>query len=84
MSSVEARRRYCAWLLRCWQARGQGSEPLMTWRYSLEDPHSGARRGFASFEALVAHLRAELGLDGDAGLEGAALAPGRAGDAGEQ
>ena len=62
MSGVEARRRYCAWLLRCWEARGQDSEPLPTWRYSLEDPHSGARRGFASFEALAAHLRAELGL----------------------
>ena len=63
MSSAEARRRYCAWLLRCWEARGQGADPLITWRYSLEDPNSGARRGFASFEALVAQLRAELGLD---------------------
>jgi hypothetical protein len=60
MSGVEAPRRYCAWLLRCWEARDRGPEPRPTWRYSLEDPHSGARRGFASFEALVAHLRAEL------------------------
>jgi len=63
MSGDEARRRYCAWLLRCWEVRGHGSDRPMTWRYSLEDPHSGARRGFASFEALVAHLHAELGLD---------------------
>ena len=63
MPGDEARRRYCAWLLRCWEVRGQGPELLITWRYSLEDPHSGARGGFANFEALVAHLRAELRLD---------------------
>ena len=55
--------RYCAYLLRCWEAPDRGSDLLPAWRYSLEDPHSGARRGFASLEALVTHLRAELGLD---------------------
>ena len=55
--------RYCAYLLRCWESPDQGDGFLPAWRYSLEDPHSGARRGFASLEALVAHLRAELGLD---------------------
>ena len=75
MSDVEARRRYCAWLLRCWEVRGHGSESRMTWRYSLEDPHSGGRRGFASFEALVAHLRAELGLDATEPAETAPAAP---------
>ena len=55
--------RYCAYLLRCWESPDQGGGLLPSWRYSLEDPHSGERRGFASFEALVAHLRAELGLD---------------------
>ena len=55
--------RYCAYLLRCWEAADRGSDLLPAWRYSLEDPHSGARRGFASLDALVAHLRADLGLD---------------------
>ena len=54
---------YCAYLLRCWETSDRGSDLLPAWRYSLEDPHSGERRGFASFEALVAHLRADLGLD---------------------
>ncbi len=55
--------RYCAYLLRCWEAADRGSDLLPAWRYSLEDPHSGERRGFASLDALVAHLRADLGLD---------------------
>jgi hypothetical protein len=55
--------RYCSYLLRCWEAPDKGSDLLPAWRYSLEDPHSGARRGFGSLDALVAHLRADLGLD---------------------
>ena len=57
------RPRYCSWLLRCWELRGSGGAGGAGWRFSLEDPHSGERRGFATFDALVAHLRAELGLD---------------------
>jgi hypothetical protein len=46
---------YRAYLLRCWrEATG--------WRFSLEDPHTGARRGFAGPEALLAFL--EVALDG--------------------
>ncbi len=58
--------RYCAWLLRCWEVRGPGPGPPMAWRCSLEDPHTGERRGFASLEALVAFLQAELALGCDA------------------
>ncbi len=61
--------RYCAWLLRCWEVRGPG--PSMSWRWSLEDPHTGERRGFAGLESLLAFLRAELALGCDA-PEGAA------------
>jgi hypothetical protein len=47
---------YRAYLLRCWrEATG--------WRFSLEDPHTGERRGFAGPEALVGHLEATLGGD---------------------
>jgi hypothetical protein len=49
--------RYCAYLLRCWQEQ---SLSLAAWRFSLEDPHSGERRAFATFEALVAFLEKEL------------------------
>ena len=76
MSGDEARRRYCAWLLRCWEVRGQGPEPLITWRYSLENPHSGEHRAFASLEALVAFLRAELTPGRDEPPDAGALAGG--------
>ena len=52
--------RYCAWLLRCWEAPGEALAAPAAWRCSLEDPHTGERRGFASLEALLGFLRAEL------------------------
>jgi hypothetical protein len=45
--------RYLAYMLRLWQV-GSGEE--LTWRASLENPHTGERRGFANLEALVAFL----------------------------
>jgi hypothetical protein len=42
---------YHAWMLRCW--RDAGAAP---WRWGLEDPHTGARRGFASLTDLAAFL----------------------------
>ena len=52
--------RYCSYLLRCWQERSLRQSAAAVWRFSLEDPHTGQRRGFATFEALVAFLRQEL------------------------
>jgi hypothetical protein len=46
--------RYLAFMLRLWQARDNEE---MVWRASLEDPHSGERRGFASLEMLFAFLK---------------------------
>jgi hypothetical protein len=46
--------RYLAYLLRLWQVRDNDE---LLWRASLEDPHTGERRGFASLEMLVAFLR---------------------------
>ena len=45
--------RYHAYLLRIWQE--QVSETAV-WRFSLEDPSSGQRVGFADLSALVAFL----------------------------
>jgi hypothetical protein len=60
---------YRAYLLRCWrEATG--------WRFSLEDPRTGDRQGFAGPDALLAHLESTLtgrrapepgGRDGDGG-----------------
>ena len=54
--------RYCAYLLRCWEAR---CEEGATWRFSVEDAHTGERRGFTGLDALLAFLRAELALGCD-------------------
>jgi hypothetical protein len=53
---------YKAYLLRLWREGEDGG-----WRAILEDAHSDTRRGFASLEALIAHLR-EL-TDADAGAQ---------------
>ncbi len=52
--------RYHAYLLRCWAERGQDAITSLTWRCSLEGPHTGERRGFADLAALLAFLDAEL------------------------
>lgn len=53
-----AEQSYRAYLLRLWRADGEGGG---AWRASLEDAHSGERRGFADLHALLRFL--ELLLD---------------------
>ena len=52
---------YRCYLLTCWAEQSQDPLEPMVWRFRLEDPHTGRRRGFASLEALVAGLERELG-----------------------
>ena len=52
--------RYLAYMLRLWQVRDNDE---MSWRASLEDAHTGARRGFASLQMLVAFLREQTRAD---------------------
>ena len=66
--------RYRAYLLRCWAERGAAAPAPAAWRYSLEDPHTGERRGFADLAALLGFLRAELALGCDEPPGGAAPA----------
>ena len=54
---------YCAYLLRCWHATNQAAADAQGWRFILEDPSTGARRSFASFDALVSFLRDTLSSD---------------------
>ena len=55
-------RRYLAYMLRLWQVDGEGGP---TWRASLESPHTGERRGFASLEALFAFLAEQVSAELD-------------------
>ena len=52
--------RYVAYLLRGWAEHSDDPTASLAWRFSLEDPHTGRRRGFPSLEQLVAALAHEL------------------------
>jgi len=50
---------YRSYLLRFWEERSE--QPAMAvWRFSLEDPQTGQRYGFANLEALTAWLKTEM------------------------
>jgi hypothetical protein len=51
---------YQSYLLTLWQERSRDRNLPVVWRFSLEDPHTGRRRGFADLEALVASLKEEI------------------------
>ena len=51
-----------AYLIRLWQVHCEGQ---LVWRASLEDAHSGEKRGFGSPAALFAFLQEKLGLKPD-------------------
>jgi hypothetical protein len=54
---------YRSYLLRFWEERGDEPAPPV-WRFSLEDPQTTRRQGFASLSALTDWLQAEMdGLD---------------------
>jgi hypothetical protein len=50
-----------AYMLRFWEVPSHDSAGSPAWRFSLEDPHTGDKLGFANLEALVAFLSQELG-----------------------
>ena len=52
--------RYRSYLLTFWEERSRDPDAPAVWRFRLEEARTGQRRGFASLEALVAFLRAEL------------------------
>jgi len=49
---------YLSWLLRLWPTRSEGQ---WIWRASIEDPHTGQRRGFARLKDLFTYLDQETG-----------------------
>ena len=60
---------YRCYLLTCWGEQSHDPLAPVVWRFRLEDPHTGQRRGFASLEALVAVLEQELTDEGTYGSE---------------
>jgi len=57
--------RYHAYLLRCWEERGHDPLRPPLWRFSLEEPHTGERHGFADLAQLVAFLQSFVEWDED-------------------
>jgi len=57
----EKQRRYISYLLRLWQVAGDSD---LVWRASLENPHTGERRGFPCLADLVAFLQKEMSNNG--------------------
>jgi hypothetical protein len=51
---------YQVYVLRLWQEPGDASEHSVRWRFVLEEPKTGQRRGFADFAALMDFLEMEL------------------------
>ena len=51
---------YRSFVLTLWQEHGRGSSEPAVWRFRLDDPRTGQRRGFADLEALVAALKEEM------------------------
>ncbi len=60
MAVFEKPPRYRSYLLTFWEERSQDPAAPAVWRFRLEDPRTGERRGFADLEALRAALEEEL------------------------
>ncbi len=64
-SSMKTREQssYRVYILRSWVEGGEERPPVR--RYSLEDPQTRQRRGFADLQALFGFLKAEEGREED-------------------
>jgi hypothetical protein len=51
------------YLLRIWEEREGAPEVVVVWRFSLEEPGTGQRRGFAALAALTAFLDGQLAME---------------------
>lgn len=60
MSILNKTPRHQAYLLRFWQEQRQNITLPEIRRFSLEDPHTGQRQGFAPLEALFNFLQTKL------------------------
>ena len=55
---------YRAYVVRCWKERSvQAGVETAVWRFSLQDPRTNQRYGFATLEALLVSLQSDLTVD---------------------
>jgi hypothetical protein len=58
--------RYLSYIVRCWQEPSvHAGRETKVWRFSLQDPRTNQRRGFATLEALLVSLQEELADEKD-------------------
>jgi hypothetical protein len=62
--SLVKTKEYLSFLLRLWRVKQNDENG---WRASLENPHTGEKRGFASLELLVDFLREQMRRKGEKG-----------------
>ena len=55
--------RYRSYLLRFWEERSRSLDIPPAWRFSLEDPRTGHKRGFGSLAALMEAVLRELAAE---------------------
>ncbi len=62
MKLLDDKKNYSVFVLRMWQEKEADQEIGFTWRFSLEDPNTGERKGFTSMEALLDFLEQKTQL----------------------
>jgi len=56
--------RYLSYVVGCWQERSvHAGRETMVWRFSLQNPRTNQRQGFAALESLLVSLQVELADD---------------------
>ena len=60
MNVLDRPPQYRSYLITFWEERSQEPDPAAEWRFSMEDPRTGTRRGFATLGALVTALEQEI------------------------
>lgn len=58
-----------SYMLRGWEASQPSGRDPPVWRFSLEDPYTGVRRGFANFDELIFYLESLFTSDGSVGCD---------------
>lgn len=60
MSQTSKSASYYIYLLKLWPEHSQDNGETLSWRYSVEDPITGLRKGFAHLEDFLAYVRAQI------------------------
>jgi hypothetical protein len=60
MSVFDKPPRYRSYVLTFWEEQSDAPGAQVVWRFSLKDPRTNQRHGFASLEEMMAFLRLEL------------------------